>query len=114
MRLIGFRGRYIEPILAGTKTTTVRKAHGAPGLPRVGEVVGMRCRYDRPPFVYAQVTEVEPYRLANATDDDAQADGHGDATEWVAAIRDVYGDAPLVRVRWVLLDGPPEPVISLF
>lgn len=111
MRMIGFQGRYIDPILTGRKTMTLRRA-GARGLPRDGETVNLRCRYDLPPFAQAVVDSVSPITVDDLTDADAHMDGHVDLASLRAAVADLYGDADLVCVRFTLVTTPLAPVVE--
>jgi hypothetical protein len=110
MRLIGFTANYIAPIQAGTKTLTLRKASGP--RPVVGEIVGFRCRYDLPPFGYGRVLAVDP--IDRATFSAWGADGFDSRAAWVEKIKALYGDAPLIGIRWELLDAAPTQPESLF
>ncbi len=103
MRVLRFRAVYIAPILAGTKTTTLRRPRS--GLPERGDDVSMRCRYDRPQFAVARVTSTDTVSVRNLTDRIARADGFTDAAALRAAIRTDYPDATsFVVIRFRLID----------
>lgn len=59
MRL-GFKQTYIEPILSGEKTDTIRKDTRLVA----GDIVLARCRYDQPPFATLRVLSVRTVTLA--------------------------------------------------
>jgi hypothetical protein len=85
MTRIGFKGIYIEPILKGTKTSTIRnRTFGLVG----GEIVNAGCQYHLPPFAQLEVTHVEVL-------DEAQAQ----------AGRDTYPFGTLYRIHFRLLEA---------
>lgn len=107
MRRIGFQARWIEPILSGVKTSTIRRASGP--LPRPGEVVGLRCRYDQPPFAHARIVSVSPLALGQVDEQIARSDGFEGISALCRAILDLYGHVPLARIIFELVERPSEP-----
>ena len=91
MKQLAFRAVYISPILAGTKTTTLRTPRS--GLPAQDDEVAFRCQWHKPPFAYAYVTGADEVAVRNLTDRHARADGFPDARALRAAIRSDYPDA---------------------
>ena len=62
--ILGFKGEFIEPILTGKKTSTIRgRSYGL----QVGDVVKARCQYHLPPFATLVITKVEAITYAEAT-----------------------------------------------
>lgn len=106
MKGLTFRACYVPAILAGTKTTTIRKPRT--GLPAVGEPLRLVCRYDRPPFAIARVTEVRDVLRSDLTEEDARADGFASLAELVAALAEHESGSPdaaptLLPVPWRLI-----------
>lgn len=89
VKSLTFKGRFIEPILAGTKTTTLRRPSSR--LPRLGERVNLICQWHRPAFAVGEVTEVRDVALDSLTDADAIADGYPDAESLRAAVIEMLG-----------------------
>lgn len=99
--VLGFQGRYVEPILAGVKCRTVRRPSSR--LPVVGERVALRCRYDLPPFAFATVTYVGWFRREDLLSDPA-AYGHVSGRSGLLAVQELYGlRARLVDIRFRLV-----------
>lgn len=102
-----FKARFIDPILAGTKTTTIRPAAKVRAV--WGDVVALRCRYDQPAFAHARVLDVAPLNPATLTVEQAAADGFDDVADLQALIGTLYPDEPVVVVTFVLVDAPEPP-----
>lgn len=106
MKGLSFRARYVPAILAGSKTTTLRRPRS--GLPAAGERIRLICRYDRPPFAIAEVVEVRDMLRAELTEADAAADGFASLAELLEALADFEAGAPdaaptLLPVPWRLI-----------
>jgi len=84
-----FKKRYVDDIMQGTKTDTIRVASSR--LPRVGEVVPFSVGPIRP-FAFARITDVCEVQLA-----DLDAERAADVRAMVDA------DKPLVRISFVVL-----------
>ena len=85
MATLSFKQAWIEPILNGEKTDTIRKATA---LVR-GDIVAAKCEWVKPPFAYLEVTAVEPV---------AQRDLDPERRERLAKL---YGEGKtLVRIRF--------------
>jgi len=84
VKRLAFKGRFVEGIVSGSKTTTLRRPSGH--LPGVGEIVAFGCQYHRPPFAFAEVIEIRDVTLADLTDADALADGYPDADALRSAV----------------------------
>jgi uncharacterized protein YqfB (UPF0267 family) len=69
MRTIWFTQRYVAPILAGTKTSTIRGQSRRP--PRLCERISVSVG-SRPAFVYAQVVDIRPMTLQRLDDETAR------------------------------------------
>lgn len=106
MKGLTFRACYVPLILDGSKTTTIRKPRA--GLPAAGEWLRLVCRYDRPPFAVATVTEVRDVLRSELTEADAHADGFASLAELVAALAEHETGSPdaapsLLPVPWRLI-----------
>lgn len=117
---LSFRGHWVAPILAGTKTSTIRRP--AKRLPEYNEFVDLITRYDSAPFARAVITSVRDVTADQLTEEDAARDGFASLAElverlaeWDAALtareREFYGrelldPAPLV---WRILTFELEP-----
>lgn len=91
-----FQQQYVDPILNGTKTCTIRKHT------RNVPAVGTECDFSvgpRTPFARAVIQAVQPLTLAQITDDIARADGFDNSAALRESIRRLY---PSVR-RFVLI-----------
>ncbi|WP_297775438.1 ASCH domain-containing protein [Mycobacterium sp.] len=91
---LGFTANYIEPILAGAKTTTLRARRPKFGP---GDVFGARCRYGDPPFAMLRCVRVEGVTVAGLTAQDALLDGFDSAEALRATLRKLY---PRQDVLW--------------
>jgi uncharacterized protein YqfB (UPF0267 family) len=60
MRL-GFKAEFIEPILVGHKTDTIRRSTTL----QPGDYVNAGCRYDKPPFAVLRVLSVSRVTYAD-------------------------------------------------
>lgn len=89
MKSLSFKARYIEDIVAGKKTTTMRRV-GAPSNPAVGELVQFRNGRYRPPFAVARITRSSVLDLRDITDRQAKRDGYATADELRATLRQTY------------------------
>lgn len=106
MKGLSFRACYVPAILAGAKTTTLRRPRS--GLPGAGEKLRLVCRYDRPPFALADVVEVRDVLRADLTEEDARADGFASLAELLEALEGFEAGAPdaapaLLPVPWRLI-----------
>jgi hypothetical protein len=81
---ITFRAQYVPLILAGEKTTTIRRPSNR--LPVTGDRVRLVCRYDRPPFALATVTSVYDVTADEITEAQARDDGFATLAELLAAL----------------------------
>lgn len=90
MRSLSFKAQYIQAILDGTKTTTMRRIN-SPANPSPGEDIHFRNGRYRPPFAEAKCISVKPLALADITDAMARKDGFSSADELRATLRETYG-----------------------
>ena len=102
MRQMAFKKAYIEPILDGRKTQTLR----ARTSHVEGDIIRAMCHWGKPPFAYLEVTGVEPVALAEITDDMACADGYDDAEDLKTILVDLY---PGVRTFFRIAFRPVAP-----
>lgn len=87
MEKINFDEEYINPILEGKKTTTVRR--GIKSYP-VGRLVELTV--NNRAFAIAKVRKVVVKRLTELTDEDALRDGFASREELITALRRIYGN----------------------
>ena len=93
MKTLNFRKAWIDPILTGAKTTTIRVRTTV----KPGEVAAARCRRDRPPFALLQVTGVREVKLAALNP----------AVAAEERIERIYPDAEdLVEISFTTVGGP--------
>jgi len=85
---INFDPEYVEAILDGRKTTTVRR--GVKSYP-VGKLVELTVNNTRT-FALARVKKVVVKRVKELNDEDAVRDGFSNKRELIAALRRIYGD----------------------
>jgi hypothetical protein len=91
MAMLSFKKVWIEPIMSGEKTDTIRKATA---LVR-GDIIEAKCEWVKPPFAYLEVTAVEPV---------AQRDLEPEQRERLAKL---YGQGKtLVRIRFRRINAP--------
>lgn len=106
MKRLSFKSRYIEPILDGTKTQTLRRYSTT--LPQAGEPVSFRCRQDQPAFATARVVAVDgPLTLDDLDEADAAVNGYENLESFLDDVRVLYGSAGLARVSFVLVGQTP-------
>lgn len=96
MVTLWFKQLYVEPILSGEKTDTIRKSPLRSPL-HVGEAVKFSVG-PRPPFAVVEITYVEPIDL------DAVSQSEPDRA---AFLRAEYGSTPLVRIAFRLREILP-------
>lgn len=106
MKGLSFRACYVPAVLAGSKTTTIRRP--STRLPAAGELVRLVCRYDRPPFAVARVRDVRDVTRAELTEADAVSDGFASLDALVAALAEFDAGSPdaaptLLPVTWRLI-----------
>ncbi len=80
------KGKYVDLILEGKKTTTIRKGYW---IPKSREIIlhgGGR------PFAVAEITDVIYKKVSELTDEDALRDGLKDKEELVKELKKAYGD----------------------
>ena len=87
MERINFDAEYVEKILKGEKTTTIRK--GIKSYP-VGRIVDLTVNYK--PFARARVSKVIVKRVSELTDEDARRDGFNSKEELIQALKKIYGE----------------------
>ncbi len=88
MERINFDPEYVELILEGRKTTTVRK--GIKSYP-VGRIVELTVNNAKP-FALAKIKKVVVKRVSELSDSDAKLDGFESRDELISALRRIYGD----------------------
>ncbi len=88
MERINFDPEYVELILEGRKTTTVRK--GIKSYP-VGRIVELTVNNTKP-FALARIEKVVVKRVSELSDSDAKLDGFESRDELISALRRIYGD----------------------
>lgn len=89
MRQLAFKQVYIDPILQGAKTTTLRRNARV----AEGDLVNATCRRGHPPFAVLRVRKVHEVRIDDLTDGDAMEDGFVDREDLKKAISDIYPEA---------------------
>lgn len=106
MAALAFKQTFVEPILDGRKTSTIRphKAGRAEGV-----LVKFTCRWGQPPFAFARVTRVSQVTREEMESDDAlaQAEGFESGAELRKAIDNFY-PWPLTefdRIEFEVLSG---------
>lgn len=102
MRQLGFKSRFIAPILDGSKTQTLR----ARSHVQAGDLVSARCRYDQPAFAVLEVTGVDMALTSELTEFDSRADGFQSLADLRQELKTLYprlgGDYRWHRIRFVL------------
>lgn len=86
MKRLTFRGGWVAPILAGSKTTTIRRPTRR--LPAAGDTFALICRYHEPPFALATVRSVLDLGTDELTEAQARADGFDTLAELVGRLED--------------------------
>jgi len=104
VRRLSFKKAYIEPILAGRKTSTLRAGTHID----VGDEVMLTCDWGKPPFAYAIARAVSDVGLADIDSDLARAEGFDTREELVAALLDHYPDVE----RFVRVDFELQPRVG--
>jgi uncharacterized protein YqfB (UPF0267 family) len=100
MPLLRFQARWIDPILSGAKTQTLRRSLSGSVL--CAEVVDAACRYDRPAFARLRVTAIDRVGVAELTEIDAVREGLS-LEELRETVESLYpGVRALLRVRFAL------------
>jgi len=84
---INFDEEFVDLIIKGEKTTTVRR--GIKSYP-VGRLVELTVNYK--PFTLAKVKKVVVKRVKELTDEDAKRDGFNTRDELISALKRIYGD----------------------
>ncbi len=98
-----FRNDYVDPILAGTKTSTIRRQNGR--LPRAGDVVAASVG-PRPAFATLKIRSVETLRLIQIDDRLARDDGFPNAKTLRARLVETYpGETNFVLIRFDVVDA---------
>jgi hypothetical protein len=101
--MLSFQRGYMDAILAGRKTATVRRVHNH--LPKRGDDIVL-TNGPRPAFAHAVVRRVERFTLAECPRW-YRADGHASPEVMHAAIVELYGDhAELVVIEFRLRRAP--------
>lgn len=91
---IAFKKVYVEPILKGKKTQTVRLGTSL----TEGETLVAHCRWGDPPFAHLRVTEIIRKGINDLTDDDALRDGYANRGDLVEAVQTFYPHAEQVAL----------------
>lgn len=100
--ILRFKARYIEPILAGRKTQTLRTQLSPNIIP--GVIVNAACHYDRPPFAELRIRDIRSVRVGDIDDACARADGFSDAQSLRLALSETYPTASvLFAIRFKVL-----------
>lgn len=86
---LNFHSQWIDPILAGSKRVTVRRAGS--GYRRGDLVKGMRRNH--PAFAELRIERVQTVRLEDLSNRHARLDGHASADELRAAMARLYPGA---------------------
>ena len=71
MKQLAFKKKWIEPVLAGEKTSTIRARTSF----QVGELVAARCSRQGPPFAQLEIVGVKPLKRASLDPEVAAAEG---------------------------------------
>ena len=95
-RPLNFSQEWIEPILAGRKRLTVRRAGSGY---RKGDVV-KAMRRNHPAFATLAVERVKATQLADLTVTQARLDGHGSLADLRAALGRLYPNEETFDVIW--------------
>ncbi|GAB6147652.1 ASCH domain-containing protein [Stetteria hydrogenophila] len=109
-RHLMMKGVYVDKLLEGAKTTTVRLGVFKPKYSEV--IIHGHGR----PVAKARIVKVEYKRVSELTDEDARRDGFQSVEEMIEALRRVYGDVKSDDVVTILHldvvqrldDLPPE------
>ncbi|ABU81867.1 protein of unknown function DUF437 [Ignicoccus hospitalis KIN4/I] len=80
------KGKYVDLILSGKKTATIRKGYWVPKYKEIILHGGGR------PFAVAEITEVKHKKLKELTPNEVRADGFESLAELKEALRGAYGD----------------------
>jgi hypothetical protein len=96
LRSLTFKRQYVDPILAGRKTLTIRDLRTP--IFAVGEQVEFRTHWSRPPFARAVVTDVATVPVEALQRGDALREAMRSRAELLAAVRALYPHAERVRV----------------
>jgi len=100
VRRLSFKKAYIEPILAGRKTSTLRAATHV----QEGDEVNLACEWGKPPFAVVIATAVTDVGLADVDEDLARAEGFDSREELVAALAEHYPELDrFVRIDFEIL-----------
>ncbi len=73
MPRLSFKGRWIAPILSGSKTQTLRLR--IPATVWIAETIDAACRWGDPPFARLRVLEIDQVRIGDLTPADARREG---------------------------------------
>ncbi len=102
MQVVSFAPRYLDWVLAGTKTMTTRYGESVELGPAM-----FRFESAPPVWVDASITSVHEVQLAELADEDAAAENFADADALVEALRHHYpglpGDAAVAVVTFELI-----------
>jgi len=99
---LSFKKTYVEPILDGTKTSTLRKTTNL----EPGDRVTLTCRWGDPPFAEATVTRVSEVRLDAVDFELAHAEGFDTPEALVKVLGELYPDQEqFVRIDFVVHAG---------
>jgi uncharacterized protein YqfB (UPF0267 family) len=91
-----FRRQFVEPILAGRKTATIRDLRTP--QPPVGEELELRTHWTQPPFARAVVTDAATIPVDALTRGDALREAMRSRAELLEVVRAIYPHARKVRV----------------
>ncbi len=80
------KGKYVDLILEGKKTMTIRKGYWVPKFKELILHGGGR------PFAIVEVTNVEYKKLKDLTDEEVRMDGFKNKEELIEALKKAYGD----------------------
>lgn len=90
MAALSFKSKYIDDILAGRKTSTMRRV-GSPANPKAGTEFTLKCGRYSPPFAKAKCISVTPIFVSDITDRMAKLDGFANAAALQTQLRETYG-----------------------
>ncbi len=97
---LAFKKAFIEPILDGRKTSTLR----AQTRLAEGDEVDLACQWGLPPFARARVTRVSEVRREDFSEELARAEGFRSLEEFTDVIDQLYPEV----VSFVRIDFAPS------
>lgn len=99
MARLAFKQGFIEPILKGAKTSTLRPSTRV----QAGDDVDLACQWGKPPFARARVESVSEVRREDFDEDLARAEGFESLEDLLDVIDQLYPTVgSFVRIDFAL------------